>query len=340
MMPLIAPAVSFSVEVVSHMSGPSCRLRLPLFLAVCALLAASAHATQLTQLTFTGRDENWATWSPDGKTILLSSGEYVCGQGLWFCGDQNIWELSLRGGVPISLNLLLADAYHPRMSPDGQWVAAMIHNGNDFDIWLWPVGSFEGGTLFQSVPGRDERFPNWSNDSRFIAFDSTVPTPRGTTAYQVFYAPVDQPTDSAARVQVSFLGLANKHPTWNRDGTEIAYVGNELNQRSISAVRLSDGRYREVTPHASQNRHPDWSPSGEWIAFVTSGEPIRITEGMNGHDDFPEWNHDGTRLVFCGTALTPPLEPNKEIYEARDLPLSTVPTTTQSFSSLKAAFGH
>jgi Tol biopolymer transport system component len=242
------------------------------------------------------------------------------------------------------------------MSPDGQWVAAMIHNGNDFDIWLWPTGSIEERVLFQSEPGNDERFPNWSNDSRFIAFDSTVPSPRGNVGYQVFYAPVDQPDVPSARVQVTFLGNANKHPTWNRDGTEIAYVGNELNQRSISAVRLSDGRYREVTPHNSQNRHPDWSPTGDWIAFTTDrwdgrgdvaivradghGEPIRITEGMNGHDDFPEWNHNGTRLVFCGTALTPPLAPNKEIYMATQLPLEIVGTKTQSFGSLKASFRH
>lgn len=323
--------------------------------ALLVLLPDAAAAVRLSQLTFTARDENWATWAPDGRTVLLSSGEYVCGSGQWFCGDQNIWQLTVVGRQGGGLVMRLADAYHPRISPDGQWVAGMVHNGSDFDIYLWPAGDFEHGITFQSEPGVSERFPNWSNDSKYIAFDSGGITGHGTE-FQIYYAPVSEPDDPSARVRVSYLGIANRHPTWNLDGTEIAYVGNAENKRSISAVRLSDGRYREITPHASQNRHPDWSPDGNWIAFVTdrwdgigdvaivradgTADPVRVTVGMPGHDDFPEWSHDSKKLILCGTALVPPYAPNKEIYLAEDLPFGegNVPTEVRSFSSFKAGY--
>jgi Tol biopolymer transport system component len=338
--------------------GPRASRLLSAAAAACLLLVLlplSARAVRLRQLTFTARDENWATWAPDGATVFLSSGEYVCGSGEWFCGDQNIWMLTVIGGQGVALTFELADAYHPRVSPDGKWVAGMVHNGDDFDIVLWHMGDFEHGTLFQSEPGKSERFPNWSNDSQFIAFDSGGPTERGTE-FQIYYAPVNEPTDPSARVRVTYTGISNRHPTWNRDGTEIAYVGNAANQRSISAIRLADGRYREITPVASQNRHPDWSPDGKWIAFTTDrwdgigdvaivradgdGEPVRVTVGMNGHDDFPEWSLDSRKLILCGTALVPPYQPNKEIFMADDLPFDEagVPIHTRTFSSLKSRF--
>ncbi len=331
----------------------------PVLLAGSAYLVDHANATELVQLTFTGRDENWSTWAPGGNTLLLSSGEYICGGDRWFCGDQNIWELSLAGEEPIGLQMRLADAYHPRMSPDGQWVAGMVHNGNDFDIFLWPSDDLSNGQLFQSLPGANERFPNWSNDSQFIAFD-TDKIPHdidGTTGVQIYFAPVGAPADPSAAVQLTSLGFNNKHPTWNHDSTEIAYVGDAQSRRSISAVTVPDGEYRQITPHSSQNRHPDWSPDGKFIAFVTdrwdgigdvaivradgNGLPIRITEGMPGHDDFPEWSHDSQRLAFCGTAIVPPVQPNKEIYLAVDLPLDevSVPTEKTTFGSFRARFG-
>ena len=153
-----------------------------------------------------------------------------------------------------------------------------------------------------------------------------------------------------------FLGSNNKHPTWSGDDDEIAYVGDAENRRSISAVRLSDGAYRKITPQLSQNRHPDWSPDGRWIAFVTDrwddigdiaivdahggGPVVRVTEGMDGHDDFPEWSPDSQRILFCGFVAEPPYIPNKEIMVAEDLPFDAirVPVRQESMGSLKGAF--
>ena len=114
-------------------------------------------------------------------------------------------------------------------------------------------------------------------------------------------------------------------------------------------------RYRKITPHASQNRHPDWSPDGRWILWTTDrwdgrgdiaiaradglGEPIRVTVGMNGHDDFAEWGVDSQRIIFCGTALDLQTQPNKEIFMATDLPFAeaAVPAARHSFGALKAS---
>ena len=298
----------------------------------------SSGATELHRITFTARDENWGTWAPDGFTALFSSGESICTSGQWFCGPQNIWSMRFDSeGALLALDLEIEDAYHPRISPDGRWSAAMVHNGDDWDIYLWPRDRWEDRITFQSLPGYQERFPNWSNDSRHIAFDSDRPSDLGTTGYQVYYAPVDQPNTTGAAVQATFVGSNNKHPTWSADNKMLAYVGDAQNGRSISTVHLVTGEYQLVTPHESQNRHPDWSPDGNWILLTTDrwdglgdiaivradgqGELIRITEGMVGHDDFGEWSGDGQSILFCGSVSEPPYRPNKEMFVARNLPL-------------------
>jgi TolB protein len=325
-------------------------------LAAALCVASVAGALEINRITYTPRDENWGSWAPDGVTALLSSGESICSNGEWFCGPQNIWSMRFGGGGQLlSLELFAEGAYHPRLSPDGQWAAAMIHNGNDYDIWVWPSGSWDERVRFQSTEGHQERFPNWSNDSRFIAFDSNRPSDLGTKGYQIFYAPVTEPEDPGAAIQVTTVGSNNKHPTWSGDDTEIAYVGDAEDRRAISAVQVESREYRLITPESSQNRHPDWSPNGDWIAFTTdrwdgigdiaivradgSGDPIRISVGMNGHDDFAEWSGDGMRILFCGTAVEFPYRANKEMFVAGDLPLGSVSTKARSVGGLKRRFG-
>ena len=330
------------------------------FATIACLAAVQAEAQSLTRLTFTSRDENWSSWSLDTdgteRVAVFSSGERICENGQWFCGPQNLWEMRFEGGQALSLRMVVRNAYHPRVSPDGRWVACMQHNGEDYDIWVYPVGRWEERVRFQSLDGYQERFPNWSNDSQWIAFDSDRPSGLGTTGYQVFVARIADRDDPGAARQITTIGSNNKHPTWNADGTEIAYVGDAQDRRSISAVHLETGAYRLITPEAGQNRHPDWSPDGRWIAFVTDrwdgigdiaiidarggGDVVRVSNGMDGHDDFPEWSRDSQRILFCGTWREPPYVPNKEIFVASDLPFAqaAVATRKTSIGGLKGTY--
>ena len=45
-------------------------------------------------------------------------------------------------GSPALVVMFAEDAYHPRLSPDGKWAAAMVRNGSDYDIWVWPSASW------------------------------------------------------------------------------------------------------------------------------------------------------------------------------------------------------
>jgi Tol biopolymer transport system component len=125
---------------------------------------------QLTQLTQSTAEDQWADWSPDSRLVYT--------EGFKDSSDWDIHIINANG----SNHLLWLDQpscdVQPTWSPDGQWIAFLRMssdtNGNgrvDFedtgDVW---VGSASGGGLRQLTSGLWATTPAWSPDSQWIAF--------------------------------------------------------------------------------------------------------------------------------------------------------------------------
>lgn len=104
------------------------------------------------------------------------------------------------------------DAFDAACSPDGQWVAFHVQQGNDRDVWVVPL---MGGTPRPVTPGDSEdSHPAWSSDSRSIYFvrnhqdiyvvPRTGGAPRAVTNYRSFSITLDYPVLTRDRKKLLF----------------------------------------------------------------------------------------------------------------------------------------
>jgi serine/threonine protein kinase len=73
-------------------------------------------------------------------------------------------------GTRTALNLSPGGYAHPRFSPDGKWLAVERQSGATVDIWIYETS---GATeLRRLTNGGNNRFPVWSRDGEYVAFQS------------------------------------------------------------------------------------------------------------------------------------------------------------------------
>ncbi len=56
-------------------------------------------------------------------------------------------------------------------------------------------------------------------------------------------------------------------PTWNRDGSQIAFVSDRSGRPMIYKMQANGGNVQRLTFAGDYNATPSWSPTGEKIAF-------------------------------------------------------------------------
>lgn len=84
---------------------------------------------------------------------------------------------------PVMHAITRKDAYQPRWSPDGRFIAfTSMRDGGSWQVYVTrPDG--RGQHRLTVTPGHQDKFPSWSPDGRFIVFESTrensCPPPAG-----------------------------------------------------------------------------------------------------------------------------------------------------------------
>ena len=195
--------------------------------------------------------------------------------------------------------------WFPSLSPDGEWVAYAGQGSGNWDIYLKSVGGQNPINLTQNSLDDDDQ-PAFSPDGRSVAFRSS----RGGGGIFVMGR-----TGEAVR-RVTRRGFK---PTWSPDGTELAYVTEnvEMNPQNpegrsqLWVVGVASGEERQI--EVVDAALPSWSPNGHRIAYLRRSDyPARgvwtvpaeggAATAVTNHlatDWNPAWSSDGKYLYFA-----------------------------------------
>ncbi len=137
----------------------------------------------------------------------------------------------------------------------------------------------------------------------------------GISIYAVFFRGVEAEDAWELRPLTTFQGM-EENPTWNPDGSLIAYDKPGPEGNDIYVIAASGGPPERLTRSPPYNALPRWSPTGEHIAYVSDrgaglaiclipqrgGDPreiVRTTDWARGAPlGAMPWSPDGKQLLF------------------------------------------
>ncbi|MCB0630387.1 MAG: S41 family peptidase [Saprospiraceae bacterium] len=125
--------------------------RIPTFLLILSWIFAAA---QDQEIYFA--DQPCLT--PDGNTLI-------------FTYEGDLWQSALTGGTASRITAMEGQEHHPRVSPDGKWLAFSAGQFGNSDVYIMPLG---GGEIRQlTFHDGEDQVENWSWDSQTIYFTSS-----------------------------------------------------------------------------------------------------------------------------------------------------------------------
>jgi len=238
-------------------------------------------------------------WTPDGKELVYSSGQFNTAATLSrrrLETPADVRSEQIKGVEEGSVEPVIAG----RMQGRGSRLA---YERTILDTNIWAMETFSpsgrGNRIIAST--RRDADPQFSLDGRRLAFGSDRSGIR-----QIWVSD----SDGSNQMQLTSFssGFANA-PRWSPDGQRIVFAAIVNNNRDIYVVSVEGGAPRRLTSDPSEEGRPSWSRDGRWIYFYSSrsghpeiwkmpaegGNAVQVTtEG--GHESFE--SPDGKLLYY------------------------------------------
>lgn len=166
------------------------------------------------------------------------------------------------------------------------------------------------------TPGVAERYPQWSPDGKWVAYQSDR-----SGEYQVTIRPAD---GSGQERTLTKLGPGYRFaPFWSPDSRKIAFIDEKFDVSVLdvdSGKRTVAGKLRVVGPSSLASFRVSWSPDSRWMAFdrvsenwnevimmhdTKSGRTTQVTSGFYNDWD-PAFGPDGDYLFYLSERSVSP----------------------------------
>jgi serine/threonine-protein kinase len=192
---------------------------------------------------------------------------YVAGEGL---GGSPIHWLG-RDGAATPLRDEPARWATPRFSPDGDRLAMQIHDGTQWDIWIY---EWSGDTLTRlTFDAANDARPVWTPDGRHVVFSSTR---GGKGVLNLYWRPSDGSGEAGRLTESKNRQIPS---SWHPSGRVLVFY--ELNPQTGGDLRILEMEGDEVsgwtpgTPTAFveapfDERSPAFSPDGRFLAYASN----------------------------------------------------------------------
>jgi serine/threonine-protein kinase len=196
-----------------------------------------------------------------------------------------------------------------RLSPNGKQLAVST---DDKDTNIWIVDLAAGTAPRQLTLGGANRYPLWSADGKWVAFQSDREGDLG-----IWWQKADG-TGTAGRLTKAGQGLAHIPDSWSPDGKNLSYTA--VKGASEGAVWILSVSDKQAVVFAEKAGaligRSAFSPDGQWLAYQSSETAITSTSGGAPFTVFvqpfpatgakypiarggqPFWSRDGRRLIY------------------------------------------
>jgi len=262
---------------------------LPLVEAAETYQHLAAKAKRVIVDGFTGR------WSPDGKKLVFSMG--VVGYN----------GVALYDPATHETELLIVPGKDPAWSPDGGYIAfvrecqvlqvpefatagrkAKVRPNVEEEVWIMKADGTQPRRLARGG------WPSWSQDSRYVYYQSRVDNVLCSIAIEDRDATPDR-----------IMACSYPHPSISPDGQCVAYV-------EAGLLKVRDLATQTMVAQSSASApawgFPAWSPTGSelctggtgnkmglWVHRLDGSEPLKVLDSQITE---ASWTPDGTKLVF------------------------------------------
>jgi serine/threonine-protein kinase len=223
-------------------------------------------------------------------------------------GQRGLALLDGKGGTE---RLEIAPGWyeHPRLSPDGRWLAFGTDDGEEAIVWIYELSG--ASSMRRLTFGGHNRFPIWSADGERVAFQSDREGDLG-----IFWQRADG-SGTAERLTKTDKGTSHVPESWSPKGDRFSYSAIKGGEASLWTFSVQDRkaeRFDDV--RSSHLLNSVFSADGQWIAytlrggsaggggatavyvqpFPATGAQYQISKDDGGHH--PLWSRDGKELFY------------------------------------------
>lgn len=212
-----------------------------------------SDGSKTLQLTsFGGAAIYGPSWSPDSQNIALT----VAQKGI----KEDIYVVSVNGGVPRRMTTDPAEDKWPYWSHDGKWIYFSSTRSGREEIWRMPAS---GGEAVQITRNSGDT-PQESPDGRFLYYMKEWPD-----AVSVWRASVD------GNQEAKVLDSVHSEGQWTvgKEGIYFFRTPDKMGHSDICFYEFASGQIRKVlTIQMPVNNHIAVSPDGRTILYPQSDE--------------------------------------------------------------------
>ena len=203
----------------------------------------NADGSGLTQLTNNGANNAYASFAPDGRSIVFSSN----------MGEEKyqVYEMELGNRSTRQLTFDNGDALAADISLDGKKIVYKCSDANGLD-YICVMNRDGSGSHHLYSGGWD---PVWSPDGSQILFASG--DYNNAQLYTIF-------ADGSGLSTLLLLPAVRGRNDWSSLGTIATYAGASW-QRNIYILKNS--AWQQIT-NGGNSQAPSFSPDGSWLAFT------------------------------------------------------------------------